>query len=195
MTYVHSGGSAAIELRLNGAVVASASAPLDGMSLTFDAATASITDLDLLLVDSILFPRRLGYDTLQFTLQAIDGAGYTSSGSGSNPYAVTSGPLFVTFSGAIVDGLDGPPPPNIPFSGTLTTGTVPVTVTLAGNALTASFASTKMVQHGWQTLELWVGVTFQGIALPEASEGLLLALAGVAAAALRARVRAGTARG
>jgi hypothetical protein len=57
IAYMHSGGSAAIELRLNGAVVASASAPLDGMSLTFDAATASITDLDLSLADAILFPR------------------------------------------------------------------------------------------------------------------------------------------
>jgi hypothetical protein len=193
--YMHSGGSAAIELRLNGAVVAFASAPLDGMSLTFDAATASITDLDLSLADAIRFPRRFGYDTLQFTLQVIDGAGYVSSGSGSNPYALTSGPLLVTFSGAIVDGLDGPPPANIPLSGTLTTGSVPATVTLAGNTLTASFASTKMVQHGWQALELWVGVTFQGIALPEASEGALLALAGVAAVALRVRVHTGTARG
>lgn len=194
ITYAHSGGSAAIELRLNGTVVASASAPLDGMSLTFDAATASITDLDLLLADSISFPRLLGYDTLQFTLQAIDGAGYVSSGSGSNPYAVTSGPLLVTFSGAIVDGSNGPPPPNLPFSGTLTTGAVPVTVTLAGNALTASFASTKMLQHSWQGLELWVGVTLQGIALPESSVGALLALAVVAAAALRARSLAGAAR-
>lgn len=73
--YVHSGGSAAIALRLDGAVVASASAPLDGMSLTFDAATASIMDVDLAFADAISSPHRFGYDTLQFALQAIDGAG------------------------------------------------------------------------------------------------------------------------
>ena len=194
ITYTHTGGSAVVELRLNGNVVGSASAPLDGMFVTFDADTASITDLELLLTDSIRFPRLLGYDTLQFSLQAVDAAGYTSSGSGSNPYSVISGPLLVAFSGALVDGLNGPPPPNLPFSGSLTTGSVPVTVSLAGNTLNASFASTRMLQHGWQSLELWVGVTFEGVAVPEPSFGVLVLVALVALTAARRSVGAGSAR-
>jgi hypothetical protein len=196
ITYTHTGGSATIELRLNGNVVGSASAALDGMFVTFDADTASITDLELLLADSVSFPRSplIGYDTLQFSLQAVDAAGYTSSGSGSNPYSVISGPLLVAFSGAIVDGFNGPPPPNIPFSGSLTTGAVPVTVALAGDTLTASFASTRMLQHGWQSLELWVGVTFEGVAVPEPSFGTLAVFALVAFAVARRSLGAGSAR-
>lgn len=182
--YVFTGGSAAVQLRLNGNVVASATRPLDGMSLTFDEAARAITDVDLLLDDSIAFPRVLGYDTLTFSIAAVDGAGFTSSGTGTNPYSVVSGPLQVAFSGAIVDGVNGPPPPNIPFSGSLATGLVPATVTVSGNTLEAEFAAAKMVQHGWQSLELWVAVTFQGAAaVPEPGASLLtmIGLAGIAA--------------
>jgi hypothetical protein len=183
ITYLHTGGSASVVLVLNGDVVASAVAPLDGMSLSFDAATATITDLDLLLVDSLTFPRLLGWDTLEFSMQAVPASGYASSGTGANPYSVTSGPLLVTFSGAIVDGLNGPPPPTLPFNGSLTTGMVPATVTLAGDELSAVFSSTKMMQYGWQSLELWVEVTFEGTAVPEPATWLTLAsgLLGLAA--------------
>jgi len=128
ITYAHTGGSAAVELRLNGSAVASASAPLDGMSITFDAASASITALDLLLADRIGFSRLLGYDTLDFALQATAGAGYTSAGSGANPYSVVSGPLLISYAGTLFDGSNGPPPPNLVFGGALTTPSVPTTV-------------------------------------------------------------------
>lgn len=187
ITYAFTSGSASLSLKLNGYVVASASAPLDGMSLTFDAAAQAITDLDLLLTDQVSFPMLLGRDTLSFSIQAVDGPGYSSSGSGSNPYSVTSGPLTITFTGVIFDS-GGAPPPNIVISSSLTTGPVGSTVTVAGNDLTAVFASTKMLQHGWQTIELWVAVTFQGTAVPEPSLALLLA-AGAAALSLRASRR------
>ena len=181
--YAHTGGSASIELRLNGNVVASASAPLDGMSLTFDAATASITALDILLIHQVAFPRLLGYDTLAFSLQATGAPGYTSSGSGTNPYSVVSGPLLISFAGTILDGL------NRNFSGSLTTGSVPVTVTLAGPDLSAAFSSTRMIQHGWQSLELLVAVTFEGTALPEPSTEMLPGAAMFLACAVKARRR------
>jgi hypothetical protein len=188
ITYLHSGGSASVELRLNGNVAASASALLDGASLSFDAAGAKITDLDLMLDDEIAFPRTLGYDTLLFTLQAVDAAGYASSGSGTNPFSITSGPLLVTFSGVFSDGLNGPPPPNLPFSGSLTTSNLPVSVTVAGNDLVAWVASSRMLQHGWQSLELWVGFTFQGSALPEPQTWMLL-ITGLSGPALVGRRR------
>ena len=94
ITYAFTSGSASLQLKLNGIVVASASAPLDGSSLTFDAASASITDLDLLLDHVISFPRLLNRDRLSFSLLISDApSGYSSSGTGSNPYSVSSGPL------------------------------------------------------------------------------------------------------
>ncbi len=183
--YAFTGGSVSIQLKLNGLVVASASTPLDGTSLTFDASSASISDLNLLLTDQITFPTLLGRDTLSFSIQAVDAlSGYASSGTGSNPYSVTSGPLTISFNAVIFDST-GAPPPDINISSSLTSGLVGSTVTVSGNNLTAVFASTKVLQHSWQTIELWAAVTFQGTAVPEPPVALLLA-AGALGLAFRA---------
>jgi hypothetical protein len=176
--YSFTGGSASVTL-LNGSTpIATASRPLDGISVEFDAAGPALTDFSLLLDDSISFGPILGYHTLAFTISAAPGAGYASSGTGTNPYDVTSGPIDVVFSGSLIDGILPP----IPVSGSETIPSLGASIVVTGSDIHVVFSNEQMMHCylGTNTLTLLVQVEFFGTAVPEPRLGLLLALGALA---------------
>lgn len=193
ITFAPTAGSVTARVSVGGTVVATGGGPLDGTFVTFDPTTGQILDFSLhsssVFISASILPG--AYNALMLDVTLEPGAGYSSSATGSNPYAITLGPLDVTFSGVALDVTTPITVPPQAVGGVLPISSFGVTAFYNAGQMRLGFYGVKLGEITWGSTvyDIRGDIEFIGYAVPEPALASLLAVAllGLGVAAVRRR--------
>ncbi len=178
VSYGFVSGSAMLDIEVNGSPISSLSAPVTGTFFTFDAMVPALTDLEIVIDDTIDLGLLLG--TLDISVVVTDGAGFSAPAGGTGPWTWTGGPFDIAADVTLSGGLAGGFSQLINVSSPSAGGTVDVSG--SSGTLHAVRSSMFTFLHGGQTVEVFATIDFVGV--PEPALGALI-LIGMGALRLR----------
>lgn len=177
-------GTAMLDVEVNGIPITSLTAPVTGTFFTFDGMVPALTDLEILIDDTIDLGFLLGM--LDVSVSVVDAAGFSAPAASAGPGSWTwaGGAFDVVADVVLSGGLAG-------FFSQQILATVPNasgTVDVSGNTATLHAQREAMFSflHGGKTIEFFATIDFVGVPEP-GTAGLLFAAAALAA---RRRVNA-----
>ncbi len=182
ITFALDHGSVTARVTLNGTIVGSGAGSLDAGFVVFDPSTGTIPNFSLqstnLFLQAAVLPGPI--NALDLDIILTPGAGYTSSATGSNPWAVTLGPIDIAFAGFALDSTPPITASPIPVAGVLPINSFGVTAYYNAGQMRLGLLGVKIGEIAWGSLvfDVRADIEFVGFAVPEP------ALAGLAAFAL-----------
>jgi hypothetical protein len=181
ITFALDHGSVTARVQVGTTVIASSAGQLDAGFVVFDPSSGQIPDFSLqsssLFIQAPALPG--AYTALDLDILIEPGAGYSSSATGTGPWAVTLGPIDISFAGSVIDSVAPVTVPPIAVAGLLPVNSFGVTAYYNAGLMRLGLLGVKVgeIQFGSLVFDVRADIEFVGFAVPEPTIAGLLAAA------------------